>query len=936
MKRLLLKSLLPGLLLGFLCGCDEKDQALRFDPRARTGKLKNGLTYYVRRNAKPKNRLALRLVVRVGSVLEEDDQQGLAHLLEHMAFNGTKRFDKQELVNYMESIGMRFGPGLNAYTSFDKTVYMLQVPVDKEGAVDTGFKILSDWAFGIKNEDEEINQERGVVIEEWRLGRGAGQRLRDKHFPVLFKGSKYADRLPIGKKKVLDTFKPQRVRDFYQEWYRPNMMAVIAVGDVDADNLLESIRTHFGGVEAEPVDRTKTTFEVPDHPTTLISIAGDKEATSSSVSVYYKGPVQPHRTVADYRAKLVDSLAFGMLNQRLEEIRQRADAPFLGAHASSASYVRTKRLVTLGATVKDTGFLDGLESILVEGERVRRFGFTKSELERMKAERMKSVERAFRERLTTESVVYAGRYTQNFLLDNVDPGIEAGIKLHRYLLPRISVSEVSERAKELFRTDNRVVLVSGPEKEGVKMPDRAMVQATFVKAEKAEIEPYVDAVSDRPLLARDLKPGSITKRDSLPGLGITVWRLSNGVQVLLKATDFKKDEIRVSAFKPGGHSLVPDKDFIAASTAASIVSECGFGDFSKLQLKKKLAGKTVYARPYISELRAGLSGGCRPKDLETMMKLVHLGFTAPRRDPDAYAAYRNRMRTWVEHRLAKPETAFWDAVKWTLVSKHPRHKPWTPEMVDGMDMERSLAVYRKLTESATGYVFMFVGNLDFTETEKLVCKYLASLPGSEEVKKWKDVGVRPPKGKVEVTVKKGQDPKARAYRVYQVPFKWSAKEKVRITAMLHILRIRLREKLRETIGGTYYTAVYPVYGHYPYSYCESRISFGCAPDKVDELLGVVEKDVADLQKELVDDIYLTKAKQIMLQEWRVNREKNGFWMSLMDSWQWHGDDPKVTVNGFEGWVNELTKEDIRKIARKYLDTPNVATIFLKPEKKAAE
>ena len=432
MLRYLRLLILPPALLA-LSSCATVERPLKFDPQVRRGQLENGLTYYVRQNSKPSNRVELRLVIKAGSVLEEDDQQGLAHFVEHMAFNGTEHFEKHELVDYLESIGMSFGADLNAYTGFDETVYMLQLPTDDPESIDKGFRILSDWACCLALDGEEIDKERGVVVEEWRLRRGAGQRVRDKQFPVLFHGSRYAERLPIGKKDVLDTFDHERLRNFYQTWYRPDLMSVVAVGDMPAGDLEQKVREVFGALKNRPGAPSRSDFAVPGHDEMLVSAVTDPEASSSSVSLYHKRPVDPLLVEGDYRRTLVESLFNNMFNQRLDELRQQENPPFLSAYSYKGGFIRAIDMYVLGAEVKDAGAVAGLEALLTEAERVRRFGFTETEFLRTKVELKRWKQKSYAERHNTESRVYAGAYVHSFTRDQVALGVEEAMKQFQYL-----------------------------------------------------------------------------------------------------------------------------------------------------------------------------------------------------------------------------------------------------------------------------------------------------------------------------------------------------------------------------------------------------------------------------------------------------------------------------------------------------------------------
>jgi zinc protease len=500
---------------------------LPIDPNVTIGKLDNGITYYIRTNKKPEKRAELRLVVNAGSVLEDDDQNGLAHLCEHLAFNGTKNFNKQELVNYLESIGMRFGPELNAYTSFDETVYMLTVPTDKDSIVKTAFQILEDWAHNVSYDSVEIDKERGVVIEEWRLGRGAEARMSDKQFPILFTGSKYAERNVIGKKEILESFKHPTLKSFYKDWYRPDLMAVVAIGDFDKSEIENLIKTHFSKIPPRTKQKTREIFPVPNHKEPLFAIATDVEATRSGVSVYYKHELRKEKTVGDYRKKIVEGLYDGMFNSRLEELARKSDPPFLYAYSGGGRFVRSKELYVLSSGVKDNGIERGLETLLTEAARIKKFGFTFTELERQKKDLLRSMEQAYNERDKTESGNFTYEYVSNFLDEEPIPGIDYEYKLYQQYLSGITLEEVNRLAGERISEENRVVIVNAPEKKDLKVPTQEDLSAIFKSIEKSDIKGYDDKVSTEPLIANPPAPGTIKEENLINELGVTEWSACN-------------------------------------------------------------------------------------------------------------------------------------------------------------------------------------------------------------------------------------------------------------------------------------------------------------------------------------------------------------------------------------------------------------------------
>ncbi len=567
-------------------------------------------------------------MVKAGSVLEDEDQLGLAHFVEHMAFNGTEHFEKQELVDYLEGIGMRFGPDLNAYTSFDETVYMLMVPTDSAELVATAFQILEDWAHGQVFDHEEIDKERGVIVEEWRLGRGAGARIRDQQLPVLFQGSRYAERLPIGKPEVVENFDYETLKRFYRQWYRPDLMAVIAVGDFEAETIEELIHRHFAGIPMPDIAPERPTFPVPDHEETLFAIATDPEATFNSVAVYWKQQAREVGTLGAYRQSIVEALYNRMLNFRLFELTQQAEPPFIGASSSQGRFIGSKEVYVLGAGVQENRHERALEVLLTEAQRVARHGFTETELEREKRELLRFLQQAYDEREKTQSSGYASEYARAFLYDEPIPGIAFEFGAHQRLLPSVRLEETNRLAREWITESNRVILVDGPEKEGAEVPGEAELLAVFAAVEAAGIEAYVDVATEAPLVPIVPEPAEIIEIEELEEIGVQRWTLANGVRVLLKPTDFKDDEILFNGWSPGGTSLASDRDYVAAMTASTVVFRAGVGEFSLVDLQKKLAGTAVRVSPSIGSLYEAIGGSASPSDVETMFQLIYLYFTA--------------------------------------------------------------------------------------------------------------------------------------------------------------------------------------------------------------------------------------------------------------------------------------------------------------------
>ena len=907
-------------------------QKLPLDPQVALGKFDNGLRYYLRVNKKPENRAELQLVVNAGSVLEDDDQQGLAHFVEHMAFNGSKHFAKQELVKFMESIGMRFGPSLNAFTSFDETVYMLTIPTDKPDVMKTAFQILEDWAQELTFDPAEIDKERGVIIEEWRLGRGASARIRDKQLPILLQSSRYANRLPIGEKKTIESFKYDTLKKFYRDWYRPDLMAVIAVGDFDRSVVEKLIQEHFGSLPAVRTPRLRPVFDVPDHDQTLYAIATDKEATNSSVAVYNKLPLRDQSTGGAYRQGLVEELYSGMLNRRFSELTQKPDAPFLNANSGLGLFVRSKEAYMLSALVKDEGIERGLEALFTESERVTRFGFTPTELERQKKDALRSMERAYAEREKRESKAFVAEYTRHFLQAEPSPGAEVEFELTKRFLPEIQLEETNKLGREWVTERNRVVMVSAPEKPGLQIPDGQKLAAAMKAVTGKDIKPYVDTAGDQPLLDKVPEPGKVIGTKTREDVGITEWELSNGVKVVFKPTNFKQDEVVFRAMSPGGTSLAGDKDFIPASTAGQVVASGGLGKFNAIELRKVLSGKVAKVSPYISDLEEGLMGSASPKDLETLFQLVYLTFTEPRSDATIFGVFTAQMKAMLANIKASPDYAFMEALQTTLSQNHYRERPMTPEIVDEMNLEKSFAFYKDRFADAGDFTFIFIGNIDLENIKPLVERYLGSLPSLRRKETWKDVGIEPPKGVVQKTVKKGIEPKSQTAIVFTGPFQYDRPHRTAIRAMSLVLDTRLRNLLREELSGTYGVAVNASYEKIPREEYIFMINFSCNPQRTDELVKALLKEIESLKANGPTDKEANDARQALFREFETGLKQNNWLLTQLYRKYQLGEDPKSLFD-FEEALKLINPAFIHEAARTYLNTDNYVQVSLFPEKE---
>ncbi len=894
------------------------------------GELDNGLRYYVQQNSRPENRAELRLVVNVGSVLEEDGQQGLAHLLEHMAFNGTASFEKQELVDYLESIGMAFGPSINAYTSFDETVYILRVPTDDAEMLSTGFQILEEWAHQITLDPAEVDAERGVVIEEWRLGRGAGARIQDQQLPVVFSGSRYADRLPIGDPEILESFPQEEIERFYADWYRPDLMAVVAVGDFDPAEIESLIRDRFGRIPAPTTPLERPYFHVPDHTDTYFSLVTDPEMPQGQIVVLSMQEPAPTTTVAELRESIIDQLVNGMLNTRLQELAQEADPPFLGAGTSRGSFVRTSRLWQMGAGVTETGHERAFEALLTEMERAARHGFTEGELAREKADLLRAWERQYDERENQPSAALASRYVNHFLTGEVVLSPELGYQAAQGLVPTITLDDVTRVAEANLASTNRVVLAAGPEKEGVELPTQEALENTLARVAAAEIEPYVDDVVAEALVAEPPTPGSIVEEIYIESVDLTGWTLSNGARVWLKPTDYKDDEVVFRATSPGGYSLADESEAVLATNATAFVTQGGVGEFSAIDLQKVLAGRSASVSPSIAETREVLSGQASRKDLDALFELIWLRFTAPRVDDNAVAALKQQFGAVLSNRGASPQANLIDTLTTTLSSGSVWSATPTVEEIEALQIEEMVSFYRERFADGGDFDFVFVGAFELDEMRPWVEQWLAALPDVEGEESWRDLGIDPPEGRVEKTVLKGVEPQSQTVMVFTGDFEYTALNRLRIRSMAEILQVRLRETLREELGGTYSVGVNASYEKVPDETFSIAIQFGADPERAEELRAAVFAEIERLQTEGPTDLDVQKAVEGERRGNETSRESNGWWASQLRYAIESGEDPAFLVD--DGRLDEITVENVQADARLYLGTENLVIVTLLPER----
>jgi zinc protease len=910
-------------------------QSVPVDPLITVGTLRNGLRYYIRKNTQPQQRAELRLVVNAGSVLEDDDQRGLAHFVEHMSFNGTQHFPQQAVAGFMQSLGMRFGAHVNAHTSFDETVYELQVPTDNPVVMDRSLLIMEDWARSVSFEPATIEKERGVILEEWRLGLGADERIQDTEFPILLNGSRYADRLPIGKPEIIEHVNPERLKQFYTDWYRPDLMAVIAVGDFDKAVIEAQIKSHFDSIPAAASPKPRPAFAVPDQAGTRYSVITDPEATVTHIGVYGKIAARDQSTVGGYRRQMIEGLFGGILSARLEEMTHTPNAPFLRAETDRRLLVRAEETTRLDALVTDDGVERGLAALFTEIDRVARFGFTATELNRQKLNLQRSLERAVIEKEKSPSGPLADEFVRNFVNGEPIPGIVNEFGLNQRFLPEITLAEVNTLATEWLPDRNRLVVISAPEKNRAALPTEARLTAVIKAASGTPLTAYIDSVSTQPLLARPPSPGAVAATSTRDALGITEWTLSNGVRVVLKPTTFKQDEILFRAVSPGGTSLASDEDFVAAETADSVIAAGGLGALSSIDLNKILAGTTVAVRADVGDTEEGVSGGASRKDLETMFQLIYLTFTAPRADPVAFRVLSEQMKVALAHEDALPDAAFTKMLDAVLSQNHPRALPMTAARVDQMSLDKSLAFYKARFADASDFTFVFVGSFDLPMMKPLVERYLGSLPTLHSHESAKDVGIHPPAGIVEKQVRRGLDPKSQVSIVFTGPFENDEMHRVIARAMAETLSGNLHRTLREELGGTYGVSVEPRFSSRPTAEYRVAINFGCDPARTASLVKTAFELIEEFKNTGPSDGQVADERSALVRDFETSSQRNRYLLDRLLFKYEYGEDVNDVFN-MRQYYDRLTPSMLRDAARTYLNPNRYVEVTLLPEARSPQ
>ena len=904
------------------------------DPNIKVGKLSNGLTYYIQRNLKPEKKLELRLAVNAGSVLENDNQRGLAHFMEHMGFNGSKNFPKNELVDYLQKSGVKFGADLNAYTGFDETVYILPIPTDDPTVVEHGFAVLEDWAFNNLFDPTEIEKERGVVLEESRLSKGSFERMSRQYFPKLFNGSKYGERLPIGKDEILKTFKPETLKSFYKNWYRPNLIAVLVVGDIDPAEAEQKIKAHFSKFQ-NPANAPArpAIIPIPQRTKPEAMVVTDEEATNNVLQIFnFIKPAKKIKTWGDYRQNLIEEMVSSLINQRLQELTQKENPPFVYGFTGYQSFLRGYNTFVSAALLGDNPTQEAVDALLAETNRARQFGFLQTELDRVKASMLNDAEKRFSEKDKTLSGQLVGNYVQHFLADDPIPGAENTFKFLSQILPGISLNEINAEAKKMPSPSNAFALLQAPSKIKDKLPANDVLLTEIVAANKKSVTAYEEKAIAASLLDKEPTPGKVTGETKSEKLGTTDLTLSNGVTITIKPTELQNDEIIMDAWRWGGYERFDLADKENAQYAANLIGEMGLKDMTPTELGKFLAGKTVQVFPYINGSEEGIEGRSSIKDFETFLQLMHLYFTQPRKDEALFKSFITKNKSALQFLKQNPQAWYQDTLTKILYNNNPWASSGVPtvEELDKLNLDKLYSIYNKIYGNAYGMHYTFVGNIDLEKAKPLFEKYIGSLPATPTENKYKDNGVRMVKGMTEANLKKGKEKQSVINIRMEGETEYNSDDKINLAALIEVLNIKIIEKLREDMSGIYGGGMQATIQKRPYVHYTITARLPCGPENVDKLTNAFFEILKDAQEKGIEQKDLDKVKETWKKQYHVNLQNNDWWLTGLST-AWIDQTNPERILDYEKRVDAIKAEDLQKAAKKFLTLNNMVKAILYPE-----
>lgn len=910
------------------------NKKIPIDPTVKIGKLSNGLTYYIKHNPKPEDKAELRLVLNVGSVLEDDDQQGLAHFIEHMAFNGTKSFQKNELIDYLQSIGVEFGADLNAHTGFDETVYKLSIPTNDAEIFNTSLKVLRDWADGITFSHEEIDNERGIIAEELRARSGAQSRMYYQSIPMLTNNSRYADRLPIGTLDVIMNSKYDAFKRFYKDWYRPDLMALVIVGDFDVSETENKVKTMFKSIKAIKNPRERIYYEIKDNDKPFVNIITDIEARGVNISIFHKKQGTEVETLKDYKEQLLQTLYTGMLRQRLSEVEKSADAPFLSATAGIGKFLGRLDSCYLRANLKEDQVREGIDALLTESERAKRYGFKASELERFKAALLNNADLFRKETGKIPTRTYVERYIDNFTDRKPIPSDAFKYDFYNEILSTITVEEVNKLSQKWITDKNIAVVINAVDKEDLNLPTESEILELLNKNATKELDPYVDTLEHLKLMMTVPQPGKIVSNSYNDKIAMTTWKFANGVTVIAKPTTFQNDMITMNGFRPGGSSVAPDSLYISARNAGIIIGSSGINNITKIDLDKLNMGRTVKVTPYINFYDELFSGSSSSADLERMLQMTYLYFTAPNKDQNVFDAFKVKTMSLYKDQDNSPDAVFRKKISEIMTQNHLRGIPLTEEQIEnGLNLETAFDFYKERFASANGFTFVFVGSFDLENLKNYAIQYLGSLPSNlNETGTWKDIGLRRPTGVIKDTIVKGIDDKSQVVMNFTGDLDYTLEKKEQLNLLAKLLKIKLTEELRENMSGVYGVRVSGFGSDRPNDWYRMSIEFTCAPENVEKLTAGVFSEIEKIKLQGASEKDIHKLKEAELSHTKTRLTSNGYWVSkIKEAYEFDLD--YNDIPNYETQINRMSSRDFQDAANIYFNSNNYAEFVLLPEKK---
>ncbi|MBQ8270193.1 MAG: insulinase family protein [Bacteroidaceae bacterium] len=910
-------------------------EQLPIDPSVRMGKLKNGLTYYIKHNEEPKKKVNFYIAQKVGSIQEEDNQRGLAHFLEHMCFNGTEHFPGKSLINYLETIGVKFGVNLNAYTSIEETVYNINdVPVDSAGAVDSCLWILRDWADGLTLDGEEIDKERGVIHEEWRQRSNATSRMFDQVLPIVYQGEKYAYRMPIGTMEIIDSFPHKALRDYYEKWYRPDLQGIIVVGDVDVDNVEKKIKKIFKGIKKAKNPAERVYYPVSDNEGLIFAQGTDKEQQNYAFQLIFKRDATPRELRNTKEYKRNDSkmaMMTSMLNTRFTEIAMKENPPYLGAGVDDDDFIvaNTKKGFMFALSCKVERINEALPSALCEFERAKRFGFTEGELQRVKASMNAAIDKAFAERDKMSNAQRAQDYIRNFLDNTSAMSVEEECTLLKEIVESITLEEVNALLPALCTKDNRVAISLAPANDSIKYPVKEQIEMLLAAVEQAPLQPYVDSMNDAPLLENIPDGGKIISTEE--GVwGSTVWNLANGIKVIVKPTDFAADKVLLNGYSYGGTGRYAHNERVNLLLIGPVMQLGGAGAFDAMQLNKKMAGSTAVAGVSTSTYHDKVSATCSPKDLEDMFKLLYLKFTAPRKDEAALEGFKTRMYGSLKDRDMNPMTAISDSVNKAMFNGHPRMEPLRAADVDSISYDRIMEIYNDRFGDAGDFTFVIVGNIESDKLQPLVEKYIGGLPanGRKEVPVDHNVNIR--KGKfINNFTRKMETPAGTEVIIYSGDIEANLRNSILMSYLQQVMTLVYTTEVREKEGGTYGVGVRGSIDRLPKGEFFFNIEFNMAPERREELTDIIIAELEKVAKEGPSPEYVEKVRSYMLKTFDDEGRENSAWSNWLLTYYFYGED---YYTEYKNIVNSITPDDIRLFLDYIIGQGNFIEVSMVPEK----